>query len=34
MPRMMHDMTPGPYDVFTHMMAVPGGVLHRLARFG
>src|SRR5262249_37804322 len=34
MPRMMHDMARGPDDVFTPMLAVPGGVLPRLARFG
>ena len=30
---MMLDMTPAPRDVFAHMIAVPGGVLHRLAGF-
>ncbi len=34
MARMVHDMTLAPRDVFTHMIAVPGGVFHGLAGFG
>jgi hypothetical protein len=34
MPRMMHDMALAPRDVFTHMIAVPRGMFHRLAGLG